>query len=327
MAPNIQSPVEPEITDISADGIKVVRKEYKLEIVWRNVAIMVGLHGAALYGFYLFCTSAKWQTNVFAVFLYIISGLGITAGAHRLWSHRSYSAKWPLRVILTIFNTVAFQNSIYEWSRDHRVHHKYSETDADPHNAKRGFFFAHCGWLLCRKHPEVIERGRLISCEDLLQDPLVRFQKRYYLQLVGIFCFLLPTILPKLLWDETYWNAYFVCALFRYAWTLNMTWLVNSAAHFWGWKPYDTNINPVENSVTIIGAIGEGFHNYHHTFPWDYATSEFGPKFNLTTCFIDLCASIGWAYDLKTVSPSVIRQRKLRTGDIHQKGAFGLHSQ
>jgi stearoyl-CoA desaturase (delta-9 desaturase) len=150
------------------------------------------------------------------------------------------------------------QNSIYEWSRDHRVHHKYSETDADPHNAKRGFFFAHVGWLLCRKHPEVLEKGRNVSCEDLLQDPLVRFQKKHYLPLVLVFCFVLPAIIPYVLWGESYWNAYFICGMLRYYWTLNMTWLVNSAAHFWGRRPYDKHINPSENSVTIIGAIGEG---------------------------------------------------------------------
>jgi stearoyl-CoA desaturase (delta-9 desaturase) len=324
MAPNIQSLVERDITDVS-DGLKK-RSEYKLEIVWRNCFIMAVLHLSALYGLYLFCSDCKWQTIAFAIFLYVISGLGITAGAHRLWSHRSYRAKWPLRVILCIFNTIAFQNSIYEWSRDHRVHHKYSETDADPHNAVRGFFFAHCGWLLCRKHPEVIEKGRHISFEDLLQDPIVRFQKQFYLPLVLIFCFVLPSIIPSLLWGETYWNAYFVCAIFRYTWTLNMTWLVNSAAHFWGRRPYDESINPSENASVVIGAIGEGFHNYHHTFPWDYATSEFGPKYNLTTCFIDFCASIGWAYDRKTVSPDVIRQRKHRTGDIKEKGPYGPHN-
>jgi stearoyl-CoA desaturase (delta-9 desaturase) len=322
MAPNIQSPVENEIKDIIVGN----KSEFKLQIVWRNVFIMAALHLSALYGFYLFCTDSKWQTNVFAIFLYVISGLGITAGAHRLWSHRSYRAKWPLRVILCIFNTIAFQNSIYEWSRDHRVHHKYSETDADPHNANRGFFFAHCGWLLCRKHPDVIQKGKHLGFEDLLQDPIVRFQKKFYLLLVFIFCFLFPTIIPSLIWNESYWNAYFTCAIFRYCWTLNMTWLVNSAAHFYGRKPYDKHINPAENRATIIGAIGEGFHNYHHTFPWDYATSEFGPKYNLTTCFIDLCASIGWAYDRKTVSPNVIRQRKERTGDINEKGPYGPHN-
>lgn len=67
-----------------------------------------------------------------------MSGQGITAGAHRLWAHRTYKAKLPLRIILAVFQTLAFQNHIYEWVRDHRVHHKFTDTDADPHNAKRG---------------------------------------------------------------------------------------------------------------------------------------------------------------------------------------------
>lgn len=72
-----------------------------------------------------------------ALGLYLASGLGITGGAHRLWAHRSYKARLPLRILLTIFNTIAFQDCVIHWARDHRVHHKYSETDADPHNATR----------------------------------------------------------------------------------------------------------------------------------------------------------------------------------------------
>lgn len=109
---------------------------------------------------------------------YVMSGLGITAGAHRLWSHRSFKAKLPLRIILAIWNTMAFQNDVIEWSRDHRVHHKYSETDADPHNAKRGFFFSHVGWLLVRKHPEVKEKGKKVNVDDLLADPVLRIQRK-----------------------------------------------------------------------------------------------------------------------------------------------------
>lgn len=70
------------------------------------------------------------------------------------------------------------QNDIFEWARDHRVHHKYSETDADPHNAVRGFFFAHIGWLLVRKHPDVIEKGRKLNLGDLLADEVVQFQRK-----------------------------------------------------------------------------------------------------------------------------------------------------
>ncbi|CAN0547966.1 unnamed protein product, partial [Laminaria digitata] len=83
------------------------------------------------------------------------SGVGITGGVHRLWAHRSYDAHWSVRVFMMLINSMANQGSIYHWSRDHRVHHKHSETDADPHNAKRGFFFAHMGWLYVKKHPAV----------------------------------------------------------------------------------------------------------------------------------------------------------------------------
>ena len=299
--------------------------KYKLQIVWRNVILIASLHLGALYGVYLCWTSAKWQTTVCAFCLYLMSGLGITAGGHRLWAHRAYKARFPLRLLLAFLQTMAFQNHIYEWSRDHRVHHKYSETDADPHNAKRGFFFAHVGWLLCRKHPEVIRKGRSISFDDLLRDPIVRFQRKYYLPLVVLCCFVVPTYVPALLWNESLWNGFFICAILRYAFTLNMTWLVNSAAHFWGRHPYDNTIHPAENYFTVYGAIGEGFHNYHHTFPWDYAASELGWRFNMSTMFINTMAAIGLAYDLKRVSPEMIVNRKQRTGDIDTHGNYGLY--
>jgi len=324
MAPRIPAQADgDEITPQQTKAPKEESKVYKREIVWRNVVIFVYLHLAALYGLYLGFSSAKWQTSLLAFLFYVLSGFGITAGAHRLWSHRSYKAKWPMRVMLAFFNSMAFQNDIYEWSRDHRVHHKYSETHADPHNATRGFFFAHVGWLLCRKHPEVIKKGKTVDCSDIWADPIVRFQRRNYLMLVFICCFLIPTAIPVWCWGETKWNAFFVCGILRYAFTLNMTWLVNSAAHMWGRRPYDKHINPRENMGVVFGAVGEGYHNYHHTFPWDYAASELGEKYNLTTIFIDLCAKIGWAYDLKTVNPDMIKQRKLRTGDVHDAGPYG----
>lgn len=81
--------------------------------------------------------------------------MGITMGAHRYFTHRSYKAKLWVKVALLLFHTMAGQNCIYIWVRDHRQHHKYSDTDADPHNATRGFFFSHCGWLMSKKHPKV----------------------------------------------------------------------------------------------------------------------------------------------------------------------------
>lgn len=137
-----------------------------------------------------------------------------------------------------IYQNFQNQDAAVDWARDHRVHHKYSETDADPHNATRGFFFSHVGWLLCRKHPEVKNRGKGIDLSDLYADPILRFQKKYYLILMPVLAFVIPTAIPIYLWGETFKNAFYA-NLLRYAWTLNATWLVNSAAHMFGSKPYD----------------------------------------------------------------------------------------
>lgn len=114
----------------------------------------------------------------------VFGAFGITGGAHRLWAHKAYKAKVPLRIILMILQTLAFQNSIYEWVRDHRVHHKYTDTNADPHNSKRGFFFSHMGWLLCKKHNDVKTKGAAIDMSDLELDPIVMFQKRFELHFI-----------------------------------------------------------------------------------------------------------------------------------------------
>lgn len=149
MPPNANSPVEctgvlnegdAETNDGGLDKNVVELKgagKRDIVLVWRNIIAFGYVHAAALYGAWLLLTSAKLQTTAFAIILYYISGLGITAGAHRLWAHRSYKARFPLRVLLAAFNTIAFQDCALHWARDHRVHHKYSETDADPHNATR----------------------------------------------------------------------------------------------------------------------------------------------------------------------------------------------
>lgn len=289
-------------------------KRPPLQIVWRNVILMSALHIGAIYGLFLF-PQAKLATIGWTLVLYWLNCVGITAGAHRLWSHRSYKAKLPMRIILAMCNSLAFQNDIIEWARDHRVHHKYSETDADPHNAKRGFFFAHVGWLLVRKHPDIKTKGQKLDISDLLADPVLRFQRRFYMPSVVLMCFVIPTIVPVYFWGETFMNAYFICALFRYCITLNATWLVNSAAHLWGMKPYDVRINPAENSLVATVAMGEGFHNYHHTFPQDYSTAEFKGLLNFSTLFIDIFAFFGQAYDRKSMPQEYIQQRRERTGD------------
>ena len=163
--------IEPEKTTI-AD-----RKRPERKIVWLNVYFMIVLHLFATYGIYLI-PGANPRTWLWTWLMHFTGGLGITVGVHRLWAHRSYKASWPLRFALMCMNCIASQNHIYEWARDHRVHHKFSETDADPHNAKRGFFFSHVGWLMVKKHPDVIEKGKQLDMSDLLEDKIVMFQRR-----------------------------------------------------------------------------------------------------------------------------------------------------
>lgn len=288
------------------------------KVVWRNVLLFIVLHSYSVYGIYLLLFYAQWKTIVFSYVIAYFTALGITMGAHRLWAHRSYKARLPLRIFLTICQTMAFQNDIYEWSRDHRGHHKYSETDADPHNALRGFFFSHMGWLMCRKHPQVIEKGKGLDLSDLENDSVVMFQRKYYLPLVLLFCFVVPTVIPWWYWNEHAVTALMVVGFLRYNFTLHSTWLVNSLAHWVGSKPFDKFIYSSENSVVAYLTLGEGWHNYHHTFPWDYRTAEFGSitNFNFTCLIIDFCEKIGLAYDLKKASPEMIERRANRTGDM-----------
>lgn len=96
-------------------------------------------------------------------------------------------------------------------------------------------------------------------------------------------------------WGETFACGYFVPGVLRYVWVLNSTWCVNSAAHLWGDHPYDPRSNPAENSFVSIVAIGEGWHNWHHAFPFDYAASELGisSQWNPTKLTIDAFAKFG----------------------------------
>ncbi|KAG5671195.1 hypothetical protein PVAND_001406 [Polypedilum vanderplanki] len=286
-------------------------EEYKIEYAWFNIIGFIFLHYALIIGI----TKIKIDPlHVFTFIFGMFTGFGITAGAHRLWAHGSYKANLGLRLFLTFWQTAAFQNSIYEWTRDHRVHHKFTDTNADPHNASRGFFFSHIGWLMCKKHPDVKKFGKKVDLSDLKRDPIVMFQHKYYLILMPICCFLIPIFIPTL-WGVSFINSTYACIL-RWVIVLHFTWLVNSYAHIWGNKPYNENIKPTDSYTVSMLAFGEGWHNYHHVFPYDYKTSEHGKYWcNYTTGFLEFCAKIGWATDLKTVSAEVIRKRVLRTGD------------
>merc|ERR1712178_234313 len=132
-------------------------------------------------------------------------------------------------------------------------------------------------------------------------------------------CFVFPGLVSSYCWGETGWNSFFVPGALRYVWVLHMTWFVNSAAHLWGERPYDPDSNPAENPLVSIAAIGEGWHNWHHKYPFDYAASEFGvdKQFNPTKLFIDTCIALGLASEPKRATGAWNKLRAVREKEIY----------
>jgi len=262
------------------------------------------------------CTS---ETLLFAFTLWPISGFGITVGVHRLWSHRSYEAHFIFRFFLMLCNSVANQGSIYHWARDHRVHHKFSETKADPHDATRGFFYAHVGWLIVKKDPAVVEAGREMDFSDLLADPLVYWQRKLDPWFTLYMCFVFPAQVASHFWGEEFWNGFLVAGALRYVYVLHATWCVNSAAHLYGDHPYDVLSYPAENPFVSLLAVGEGWHNWHHKYPFDYSASEFGisSQFNPSKLLIDFMAKAGLVWGRKRATAAWQMGRNRRIRDAH----------
>ncbi|XP_057658663.1 acyl-CoA Delta-9 desaturase-like [Diorhabda carinulata] len=294
---------------------KVWLWEFETPIIWYSVFFIVLWHILAVYVVLTYPLTEKISLALYATWIGGMSGFGVTAGAHRYFTHRSFKAKLPLKLILLMCYSIAGQNSLYDWVRDHRVHHKFTETNADPHNANRGFFFSHVGWLMMRKHPDVIKKGRTLDLSDLTEDPLVVFHVKYWIIFKLFFCFLLPSSIPPLLWGESWYLSFATICIVRYIISLNATWAVNSFAHFYGNRPYDKRIYSVENSVVSFFAMGEGYHNYHHTFPWDYRAAELGQMLNVTTLWLNFFQKIGWAYDLKAPPNELIKKVAINHGD------------
>jgi len=307
--------------DFSAKMFKDIPSVVRYHFANKSVNYPMGIyitivHIVAAVGFFTI-PQCKPETLIWAFILWPISGFGITVGVHRLWSHRSYDASLAARILLMLFNSIANQGSIYHWARDHRVHHKFSETDADPHNATRGFFFAHMGWLYVKKHPEVVRVGRELDFSDLSDDSAVMFQKKLDPWFTLYMCFVFPAQVATY-WGEEFWDAFFVAGALRYVIVLHFTWFVNSAAHLSGDHPYDVLSYPAENPFVSYCAVGEGWHNWHHKYPFDYAASEFGisSQFNPSKLFIDVMAFFGMVWGRKRATAAWTMNRARRDKNI-----------
>ena len=292
--------------------------EARYGIVWPNVGFFVLGHCIFFFSMFQLFKYRIIGAWIYAWWFGYITSIGITAGAHRLWSHKSYKATVSLRILLAAMFTATGENDIYTWSRDHRLHHKFTETDADPHNSRRGAFFAHVGWLLTRKHPDIFLKGKTIDNSDLLADPVVYWNKKLYILWYLLLRVYIPTLIPMVWYNQ----EFRICVLgtfTQYIVNLHSVWFVNSAAHIFGDRPYNNKIQPRENFWVALFGLNEGFHNYHHQFPWDYAIAEFGVEFwDPAKWFIHAAARFGFAYDLKKASPQLVQSTKQKYAPVEQ---------
>ncbi|CAG9566146.1 unnamed protein product [Danaus chrysippus] len=291
---------------------------FKNDIKWTSAILLTLYHIAAVYWCYHYALPVKMQTVIFAAIMYVATGFGITGGAHRLWTHKSYKATLPLKLFLLMCFASAGQNSLEQWVRDHRLHHKHSDTNADPHNANRGLFFSHIGWLMMKKNKEVIIRGKQMDMTDIHEDPILRFYNKHFAYFRLLFCFVLPFMVNVYILKES-WQCTIAWQWFiRFLSMFHSELTVNSLAHAYGYRPYNKNIVPRENRFVATCTLGEGWHNYHHAFPFDYKAAEHFDLFNWGTLFIQAFEKLGLAYGLRMATPEMISNLSNRLGESAQ---------
>ncbi|MBS0578444.1 MAG: fatty acid desaturase [Proteobacteria bacterium] len=248
-------------------------------------------------------TPADW---VVAILFTALNGLGITAGYHRLWAHRTYEAHWTVRLFLLIFGTMALQNSAFAWCSGHRTHHlNVDDEDKDPYSARRGFWFSHIGWML-RRYPSGQEDFSNIP--DLKRDPMLAFQHRHYLPLLLLANFGLPLLAGLVFHDVL--GMLLLAGVARLVWSHHVTFFINSLAHMWGTRPYTEENSARDNPVLAVLTYGEGYHNFHHIFAHDYRNGVRWWQWDPTKWFIRGLSFVGLTRRLKR-TPDFQIQRAL----------------
>ncbi|KAF1808167.1 hypothetical protein P152DRAFT_406003 [Eremomyces bilateralis CBS 781.70] len=288
-----------------ADTVMTRRNWYQ-HINWLNITFIMAV---PLLGFIkAYSTPLYTKTAVFAVIYYFITGLGITAGYHRLWAHTSYSASVPLRIFLALAGAGAVEGSIRWWSRDHRAHHRYTDTIKDPYSVRKGLLYSHLGWMIMKQNPKRIGR---VDIADLNEDRIVAFQHRHFLKAVIIMGLAFPTLVCGLAWND--WMGGFIYAgLIRIFIVQQATFCVNSLAHWLGDQPFDDRNSPRDHVITAVVTLGEGYHNFHHEFPSDYRNAIQWWQYDPTKWFIWTMKKLGLASDLKTFSANAIEMGRVQ---------------
>ncbi len=282
----------------------------KPRLIVTNVLVFVVTGLIAFVGVPFWAFSYGFDTTeiITTVVLFFVTGMSITAGYHRLWAHKTYEAHPVVKVFLAIGGAMALQNSILHWSSDHRVHHRHVDVnDKDPYSAKKGFWFSHMGWMLREYQSDRYDDYS--NCKDLLKDKVVMWQHNHYLAIVLTANFGITALLGWINGDIL--SMILIAGVFRLVMVHHVTFFINSLAHIWGSRPYTDTNTARDNGVIALFTFGEGYHNYHHIFEYDYRNGIKWYQYDPTKWLIKGLSYVGLTKNLRTCPEERIEKARL----------------
>lgn len=195
-----------------------------------------------------------WGDMAVLALMYVITGVGITVGYHRMLTHRSFDAPPFIRFLLLAFGSMAVEGGALTWARIHLIHHANSDAEGDPHSPLEGFWHAHFGWMLDGFRPQPGHYDAWLA-----KDPMIVWFERTF-----FFWTAAGLVIPFLLagWSGLFWGG-----LVRICLGHHITWSVNSVCHVFGKRMFETKDQSRNQWVVGLLALGEGWHNNHHAFP------------------------------------------------------------
>ncbi len=227
-----------------------------LSLNWTITFFLAAIHLGAVAALFFF----SWQALAVAVLLWWVAGsLGIGMGYHRLLTHRGYKTPKWVEYTLTVCGTLALEGGPIAWVATHRIHHAFTEKDGDPHSPRDGFFWAHMGWIIRGDgmHNKTVGLSRYAP--DLAKD-------RFYVWLTH-WHWVTQIMLAVALFALGGWSFVLWGVFMRVVVSWHATWFVNSAAHRWGSRRFETKDTSTNLWWVALLSHGEGWHNNHHAFP------------------------------------------------------------
>jgi stearoyl-CoA desaturase (delta-9 desaturase) len=240
----------------------------------------------------------NWNTIILAIVGYCVIGFSITAGYHRLFSHRTYKSHWIIRLLFLVFGAGALQGPAILWCIDHRHHHAFTDDEEkDPYSIKKGFLWAHMGWLFFKHYKDLLTKENKSRHRDLFNDTLLVWQMNNEITLGFFIAIFLPALIASL-WGD-FWGGFFIAGILRSTLNHHATFLVNSLAHTCGDNLHDASSTARDNLLISFLTLGEGYHNYHHHFPSDYRNGNRWFHWDPTKWFISSLSVISLVGNLK----------------------------